>query len=93
MKKAVQAYTGRTELRPQETSVIGAIAGGFTGIVTTPLDVLKTRLMVQGANGRYKNLFDATYQVRGCHTSFERMSVLMSVNQLLVMEIRGSALA
>lgn len=35
----------------------------LTGLVTTPLDVLKTRLMVQGASGRYKNLFDATYQV------------------------------
>jgi solute carrier family 25 S-adenosylmethionine transporter 26 len=34
-----------------------------TGIVTTPLDVLKTRLMTQGASGRYKNLVDATLQI------------------------------
>jgi len=33
------------------------------GIVTTPLDVLKTRLMTQGASGRYKNLLDATLQI------------------------------
>lgn len=33
------------------------------GFVTTPLDVIKTRLMVQGAAGRYKNLADATVQV------------------------------
>lgn len=44
-------------------SLIGAAAGGFTGIVTTPLDVLKTRLMTQGASGRYKNVFDAAVQI------------------------------
>ncbi len=33
------------------------------GVITTPLDVLKTRLMTQGASGRYKNLFDATVQI------------------------------
>lgn len=51
------------ELHPGETSLIGAFAGGFTGVITTPLDVLKTRLMTQGASGRYKNLFDATVQI------------------------------
>ncbi len=34
------------------------------GLVTTPLDVLKTRLMTQGASGTYRNLFDATARVR-----------------------------
>jgi hypothetical protein len=31
--------------------------------VTTPLDVLKTRLMTQGTSGRYANLVDATLQI------------------------------
>ena len=34
-----------------------------TGVITTPLDVLKTRLMTQGASGRYKNILDATVQI------------------------------
>lgn len=109
LKVAAQKHYGR-ELHPVETSLIGAVAGGFTGmgchsehatsatseqvsrrctsyvlhvttqkprppldtpagIVTTPLDVLKTRLMVQGASGQYKNLVDATIQVCMCvHT-------------------------
>lgn len=33
------------------------------GVITTPLDVLKTRLMTQGASGRYKNVFDAAVQI------------------------------
>jgi hypothetical protein len=41
-----------------------AAAAFHVGIVTTPLDVLKTRLMTQGTSGRYKNLIDATIQVR-----------------------------
>jgi hypothetical protein len=31
--------------------------------VTTPLDVLKTRLMTQGTSGRYKNIVDATLTI------------------------------
>ncbi|GAX82700.1 hypothetical protein CEUSTIGMA_g10126.t1 [Chlamydomonas eustigma] len=53
----------KRELSPGETSIVGAIAGGFTGIVTTPLDVLKTRLMTQGASGRYTSLLDATLTI------------------------------
>ncbi len=31
--------------------------------MTTPLDVLKTRLMTQGASGRYKGIVDCTMQI------------------------------
>lgn len=61
--KRAYSFSVKRELHPAETSVIGAFAGGFTGVITTPLDVLKTRLMTQGASGRYKNLFDATVQI------------------------------
>ena len=51
------------DLNPGEHSVFGAAAGAVTGLVTTPLDVLKTRLMIQGSSGQYKNVFDAASQI------------------------------
>ncbi|XP_063948540.1 S-adenosylmethionine carrier 1, chloroplastic/mitochondrial isoform X3 [Daucus carota subsp. sativus] len=38
----------KRELNDPENAIIGAFAGAFTGAITTPLDVIKTRLMVQG---------------------------------------------
>ncbi|CAK0762369.1 hypothetical protein CVIRNUC_002950 [Coccomyxa viridis] len=55
--------SGRTELRPAETSVIGALAGAVTGFATTPLDVVKTRLMTQGERGQYKGVVDCARQI------------------------------
>jgi hypothetical protein len=42
--------------------------------VTTPLDVLKTRLMTQGTSGRYSNLINATITI----AREEGMSAFMS---------------
>ena len=38
-------------MTPAEHSVFGATAGAFTGLVTTPLDVLKTRMMLDVSLG------------------------------------------
>jgi len=46
-----------------EGSVIGAVAGALTGTLTTPFDVIKTRLMLQGANKVYKGAFDCTLKM------------------------------
>ena len=51
------------DLNPGEHSIFGAAAGAVTGLVTTPLDVLKTRLMIQGGTGQYKNVFDCASQI------------------------------
>ena len=65
LKKSYHATVlgGRRELNPGEHSVFGAAAGAVTGLVTTPLDVLKTRLMIQGSARQYKNVFDCATQI------------------------------
>ncbi|KAL2497034.1 S-adenosylmethionine carrier 1 [Abeliophyllum distichum] len=46
----------RRDLNDPENAMIGAFAGAITGAVTTPLDVIKTRLMVQGSATQYKGI-------------------------------------
>ncbi|KAI8531582.1 hypothetical protein RHMOL_Rhmol11G0147700 [Rhododendron molle] len=48
----------RRELKDPENAIIGAFAGAITGAITTPLDVIKTRLMVQGPANEYKGIVD-----------------------------------
>ncbi|KAI4384428.1 hypothetical protein MLD38_002587 [Melastoma candidum] len=48
-KKLVQRVLGR-DLEPWETIAVGALSGGLAAIVTTPFDVMKTRMMT--ARGR-----------------------------------------
>jgi solute carrier family 25 S-adenosylmethionine transporter 26 len=57
----------RTLVRRQpngaETGAIGAAAGVATAVLTTPLDVIKTRLMTQGATRQYANALDCARQI------------------------------
>lgn len=46
----------RRELKDPENAIIGAFAGAITGAITTPLDVLKTRLMTQGSASQYNGV-------------------------------------
>ncbi|KAJ9146081.1 hypothetical protein P3X46_028392 [Hevea brasiliensis] len=48
----------RRDLKDHEIAIIGAFAGAITGALTNPLDVVKTRLMVQGPANQYKGIFD-----------------------------------
>ncbi|KAL3520617.1 hypothetical protein ACH5RR_018766 [Cinchona calisaya] len=52
-KKVVQQLLGR-ELEPWETIAVGALSGGLTAVLTTPFDVIKTRMMT--AQGRTLSL-------------------------------------
>ncbi|GMN60534.1 hypothetical protein TIFTF001_029636 [Ficus carica] len=64
----------RRELNDLETAIIGAFAGAITGAITTPLDVIKTRLMVQGSAKQYKGICDCITTVvreEGNHVFFK----------------------
>ncbi|KAK1259383.1 hypothetical protein QJS04_geneDACA005469 [Acorus gramineus] len=53
----------RRDLKDAENAVIGAFAGVITGAITTPLDVIKTRLMVQGSASQYKGVLDCVQTI------------------------------
>nr|CAB3501605.1 unnamed protein product [Digitaria exilis] len=57
-----------------EGLVLGGLAGGFSAYLTTPLDVIKTRLQVQGSTSRYNGWLDAitkTWTSEGVHGLFK----------------------
>lgn len=53
----------RRDLNDPENAIIGAFAGALTGAITTPLDVIKTRLMVQGSKNQYKGIVDCVQTI------------------------------
>ncbi|KAI5654600.1 hypothetical protein M9H77_31787 [Catharanthus roseus] len=46
----------KRDLKDPENALIGAFAGAITGAITTPLDVIKTRLMIQGSAKQYEGI-------------------------------------
>jgi solute carrier family 25 S-adenosylmethionine transporter 26 len=61
--RIIYRRTVKRELYDPENAVMGALAGAITGAVTTPLDVIKTRLMVQGSKGHYKGVIDCVAKI------------------------------
>ncbi|GJJ13790.1 hypothetical protein Clacol_008047 [Clathrus columnatus] len=46
LKVRLARYLGRETLHPYEAAICGSVAGGLAAAATTPLDVLKTRVML-----------------------------------------------
>ncbi|KAK3030459.1 hypothetical protein RJ639_039144 [Escallonia herrerae] len=53
----------RRDLKDPENAIVGAFAGALTGAITTPLDVIKTRLMVQGSANQYNGIVDCVQTI------------------------------
>ncbi|XP_073149354.1 S-adenosylmethionine carrier 1, chloroplastic/mitochondrial [Henckelia pumila] len=53
----------KRDLNDPENAIVGAFAGALTGAITTPLDVIKTRLMVQGSTNQYKGIVDCVQTI------------------------------
>lgn len=65
-KKIFRATVNKSKLTSKEEIILGGIAGGCTGFLTTPLDLAKTKLMTQGAAvgaARYKGVVDVLVKV------------------------------
>ncbi|XP_059292778.1 S-adenosylmethionine carrier 1, chloroplastic/mitochondrial-like [Lycium ferocissimum] len=66
----------KRDLKDPENAMIGAFAGAITGAITTPLDVIKTRLMVQGSAKQYEGIMHCVNTIvreEGASTLFKGM--------------------
>lgn len=67
-KRLLRAAVKRKQLSAQEEWAMGGLAGGCTGLLTTPLDLAKTKLMTQqvmsqGTARQYAGILDVFVQV------------------------------
>lgn len=68
LKRALRFATRRERLTPAQELAMGGVAGGMTGLLTSPLDLAKTRLMTQagagtGAARQYAGVADVLVKV------------------------------
>jgi solute carrier family 25 S-adenosylmethionine transporter 26 len=61
-REKAKKRTGKKKLAPWENGLNGAMAAGIAGMLTTPVDVIKTKMMTQQGK-KYKNTWDCTKQV------------------------------
>lgn len=74
LKSFIRKVRRSETLTQTEELTAAAITGGITGFITTPLDLIKTRLMIQSSTGgQYRGILDALnsiYQNGGVEALF-----------------------
>eukprot|EP00963_Diacronema_lutheri_P002993 scaffold241_cov340-Pavlova_lutheri.AAC.14 len=73
------------ELTPRESAVLGALSGATTGVLTTPLDVVKTRLMLEESALTAGNVVSTLWREGGMSAFFRGVTP-----RLLWISIGGS---
>uniref|UniRef100_A0A0D6QV68 Uncharacterized protein n=1 Tax=Araucaria cunninghamii TaxID=56994 RepID=A0A0D6QV68_ARACU len=71
LKAAVLAKGRKPHMEPHESVLCGAMAGAISALLTTPLDVVKTRLMTQGVG----NLASSGLAYKGFSSTLKRIWV------------------
>lgn len=63
IKTIIRKLQKRETLSSKEELFAAAITGGITAVLTTPLDLVKTKLMVQSTTGGYVGVWDALQSI------------------------------
>lgn len=70
LKRLIRYVTKRPQLSHSEELSAAAVTGGLTGFLTTPFDVMKTRIMLQKKSANYGNLLGGIYHKEGIQAFF-----------------------
>ena len=68
LKKTWAQKQNKDKVTPLESAFCGSIAGGFSAVVTTPLDVAKTRIMLAESGSDLAKKESALYALKVVHS-------------------------
>lgn len=71
LKRLVAGRDGRTQATAVESAALGAFSGAVAACATTPLDVLKTRMMLARERVRVANLVGKIWREEGAGAFFK----------------------
>ncbi|KAJ6453098.1 mitochondrial carrier domain-containing protein [Mycena sanguinolenta] len=77
LKSRLSIFTGRKPLYAHEAAICGSVAGGVAAAFTTPLDVLKTRVMLDMRNSTKEKMPSLSARLKGIYVT-EGISALFA---------------